>query len=95
MTTVPLQGPFIIGSTVMLHCSANIMPSECVTYAWKSSIDNPQLTSTSETSPNATISITAGHPKVGHYFCHIHSCSSSAVLGIGRTVVEVQGESKS
>lgn len=76
----------------MLHCSTNASPSECVTYTWQSSIPNPQLTSTSDTSPNATVLITAGHPQVAHYFCYIYRCGSSAVLGIGSTALEIHGK---
>ena len=87
ITTDPPEGPFPLGSTVILQCSVTPPPPEGVTYHWTDSIPS---TSLSSTRPNLTLTIPAHHPSQGHYYCTVYNGSS--VLAVGSTTIRVRGE---
>ena len=87
ITTDPPEGPYPLGSTVILQCSVTPPPSEGVTYRWTDSISSTYLSSTQ---PNLTLTIPAHHPSQGHYYCTVYN--GSLVLGVGSTTIDVRGE---
>ena len=87
ITTDPPEGPYPLGSTVILQCSVTPPPPEGVGYSWTDSISS---TSLSSTQPNLTLTIPAHHPSQGHYYCTVYN--GSLVLGVGSTTIDVRGE---
>ena len=91
ITTSPTEGPHPIGSTFNLTCSTHPPPPDGVTYQWTSSdplssIYSPALDAYV---PFALATIHPGHTKQARYFCHVYS--GSDLLGVGSTVINVQG----
>ena len=86
ITTDAPEGPYPLGSTVVLQCSVTPPPPERVTYRWTDSIPSTTLSST----PNLTLTISAHHPSQGHYYCTVYN--ESLVLGVGSTTIDVRGE---
>ena len=86
ITTYPPEGPYPLGSTVILQCSVTPPPPEGVTYRWTDSIPSTTLSST----PNLTLTIPVHHPSQGHYYCTVYN--RSLVLGVGSTTIDVRGE---
>ena len=87
ITTHPPEGPYPLGSTVILQCSVTPPPPEGVTYRWTDSIPSTYLYSTQ---PNLTLTIPAHLPSQGHYYCTVYN--GSLVLGVGSTTLRVRGE---
>ena len=87
ITTDPPEGPYSLGSTVILQCSVTPQPPEGVGYSWTDSISSTYLSSTQ---PNLTLTIPAHHPSHGHYYCTVYN--RSLVLGVGSTTISVRGE---
>ena len=88
MSTVPSEGPFPIGSLVHLHCSVSPDPPSGSSYHWRASVAGVSITHRSNTDPNATVTIHAGHTKYGYYYCQIKRNDST--LASGFTVMEVK-----
>ena len=87
ITTDPPEGPYPLGSTVILQCSVTPPPLEGVGYSWTDSISSTYLSSTQ---PNLTLTVPAHHPSQGHYYCTVYN--GSLVLGVGTTTIDVRGE---
>ena len=87
ITTDPPEGPYPLGSTVILQCSVSPPPPGGVTYRWTDSIPSTYLSSTQ---PNLTLTIPAHHPSQGHYYCTVYN--GSLVLGVRNTTIRVRGE---
>ena len=84
----PPDGPYPIGSELNLTCSINPAPPDVKpTYEWRSSEPVYPVTP-DDTVPIAKAHI-SGHSKQARYFCHVYS--GSALLGVGSTVITVQG----
>ena len=91
MTSDPTEGPFLLGSTVTLHCSVDPAPPLTVTYTWRDTVSNARAVSVDSTSPNATLTIPMGHPYEGRYFCWAES-RDGGVIGVGVINISVKGE---
>ena len=87
ITTDPPDGPYPLGSTVILQCSVTPPPPEGAIYSWTDSIPSTTLSSAQ---PNLTLTIPAHHPSQGHYYCTVYN--GSLVLGVGSTTISVRGE---
>ena len=85
--TDPPEGPYLLGSAVILQCSVSPPLPEGVTYRWTDSIPSTYLSSTQ---PNLTLTIPVHHPSQGHYYCTVYNGSSE--LGVGSTTISVRSE---
>ena len=87
MATAPREGPFRLGTSVILSCQVNPQPPSTVTYSWKSS---GQYSSDNSTSPNTTLYISSNRLHFGWYFCYVYS--GGTLISVGRTLVETEGQ---
>ena len=90
VVTAPSKGPFRLHTSVTLSCRVNLQPPGTVTYSWKSSDPYSSLPSGNSTSPNTTFSISYERLCSGWYFCHVYS--DGTLVGVGRTLVETEGQ---
>ena len=90
MVTAPREGPFRLRTSVTLSCQVNPQPPGRVTFSWKSSDPNSGLPSGNSTSPTVTFSIGYEQLCFGWYFCYVYS--GGTLVGVGRTLVETQGQ---
>ena len=88
MTTDPPEGPFPIGSTVILECNINPPAPKGAAYSWSGSILSTTLSSAQQ--PNLTLTIPVHHPSQGHYYCTVSNGSS--VLGVGSATIDVKSK---
>jgi len=87
VTTQPSNGPFPIGSMVILRCNVDPPPPPGVMlYTWKG---YENLSSIDSSLPNVSMYINSSHPRRAWYHCRAHV--GGVFLGVGSTVITVKG----
>jgi hypothetical protein len=76
-----------IGSQVLLYCNVLPQPPINSTYQWTTTVSGAVITQLNPTHPNATITIHAGHPYDGNYYCIVKY--NGVTLGRGYQIIHV------